>query len=336
MVKKSLTPFKGPKVETIIGAKKERSPKTPKKSEKKLKALIEQSTDLTVNSPLVSPSKKIKKKSFHVIDMPEEFGTPGTPTSLKKKKKLSTIKMAETESPLVTEPKKKKRSQVAEAESSNAPDGTPRDKKLKKKSKGPAGDNSGEMETLTPAPKKIKKSAVATEEIPEQPQPVSSKKNLTKSGDLQKPAGAADGVVAEGTPKEGAGKSEGAKKKKRNRGKKTVKDHSAYTLFVGNLAFDTTEEDVRDHFGKKGLNVLRVFFPKDKDTNLMKGFAFVDLPDNDQYNKGLQMNGSFINNRRVRVQFTMPGNKSTPGRTKAIKKTLFKYAGLNKKGIAFK
>ncbi|CAB3364580.1 Hypothetical predicted protein [Cloeon dipterum] len=239
MVKKSLTPFKGPKVETIIGAKKERSPKTPKRSEKKLKTLIEQSTDVTVNSPLVSLSKKTKKKSFQVIDMPEEFGTPGTPTSLKKKK-LSTIKITETESPLVTEPKKKKRSQVAEpeAESSNAPDGTPREKKLKKKSKGPAGDNSGEMETLTPALKKIKKSAVATEEVPEQPQPVSSKKKATKSGDLHKPAAAADGVVAEETPKEGAGKSEREKKKKRNRGKKTVKDHSAYTLFVGNLAFE--------------------------------------------------------------------------------------------------
>ena len=49
-------------------------------------------------------------------------------------------------------------------------------------------------------------------------------------------------------------------------------------LFVGNLSYDATEEEVRDHFAQAGP-VSRVFIPLDRDTGRPRGFAFVEFSD---------------------------------------------------------
>ena len=50
-------------------------------------------------------------------------------------------------------------------------------------------------------------------------------------------------------------------------------------LFVGNLPYDATEEDIRAHFSTAG-NVLNVFVPLDRETGRKRGFAFVEFNDN--------------------------------------------------------
>lgn len=47
-------------------------------------------------------------------------------------------------------------------------------------------------------------------------------------------------------------------------------------LFVGNLPYDATEEDIRAHFSTAG-NVLNVFVPLDRETGRKRGFAFVEF-----------------------------------------------------------
>src|SRR5262245_29640886 len=49
-------------------------------------------------------------------------------------------------------------------------------------------------------------------------------------------------------------------------------------LFVGNLPYDATEEDIRAHFSTAG-NVLNVFVPLDRETGRKRGFAFVEFND---------------------------------------------------------
>ena len=49
-------------------------------------------------------------------------------------------------------------------------------------------------------------------------------------------------------------------------------------LFVGNLPYDATEEDIRAHFSTAG-NVLNVFVPLDRETGRKRGFAFVEYSD---------------------------------------------------------
>ena len=47
-------------------------------------------------------------------------------------------------------------------------------------------------------------------------------------------------------------------------------------LFVGNLPYDATEEEIRSHFSTAG-NVLNVFVPVDRETGRKRGFAFVEF-----------------------------------------------------------
>lgn len=48
-------------------------------------------------------------------------------------------------------------------------------------------------------------------------------------------------------------------------------------LFVGNLHFDATEEDLRDFFAEAGHPVTDVKIMTDRDTGKARGFGFVTL-----------------------------------------------------------
>jgi RNA recognition motif-containing protein len=48
------------------------------------------------------------------------------------------------------------------------------------------------------------------------------------------------------------------------------------TIYVGNLAFRATESDLRDVFGEYG-EIKRVVVPTDRETGRVRGFAFVEL-----------------------------------------------------------
>lgn len=49
-------------------------------------------------------------------------------------------------------------------------------------------------------------------------------------------------------------------------------------LYVGNLSFSSTEEDVRNHFAPYG-EVLQVNLITDRETGRLRGFGFVEMDD---------------------------------------------------------
>src|SRR5262245_9269597 len=51
-------------------------------------------------------------------------------------------------------------------------------------------------------------------------------------------------------------------------------------LFVGNLPYDATEEDLRQHFSSVGA-LSYVFIPLDRETGKKRGFAFVEFADSE-------------------------------------------------------
>jgi cold-inducible RNA-binding protein len=59
-------------------------------------------------------------------------------------------------------------------------------------------------------------------------------------------------------------------------------------LFVGNLPYDATEDDIRAHFSSAG-NVLNVFVPLDRETGRKRGFAFVEYNDNAQAQEAIRL-----------------------------------------------
>ena len=48
------------------------------------------------------------------------------------------------------------------------------------------------------------------------------------------------------------------------------------SIYVGNLAYEVTEEDLNEVFAEYG-SVRRVHLPADRDTGRMRGFGFVEM-----------------------------------------------------------
>ena len=75
------------------------------------------------------------------------------------------------------------------------------------------------------------------------------------------------------------------------------------TLRVTNLSEDTTDEDLRDLFGRFG-RISRVFLAKDRDTNRTKGFAFVSFYDREDAIRAMEkLDKKGYDNLIIRVEF---------------------------------
>ena len=58
-------------------------------------------------------------------------------------------------------------------------------------------------------------------------------------------------------------------------------------LFVGNLPYDASEEEIREHFSTVG-NLSYVSIPLDRETGKKRGFAFVEFADAQQAQEAIQ------------------------------------------------
>jgi|SRR5271155_207635 len=62
----------------------------------------------------------------------------------------------------------------------------------------------------------------------------------------------------------------------------------ATKLFVGNLPFTTTENDLQDHFGQAGT-VIAINVMQDRATGRSRGFAFVEMGSQEEATKAISM-----------------------------------------------
>ena len=77
--------------------------------------------------------------------------------------------------------------------------------------------------------------------------------------------------------------------------------HMNQRLYVGNLAFDTTEDTIRTAFAQFG-EVTEVKLMLDRETGQSRGFSFVTMGDNQAAAKAVsQMNGHMLDGRSLRV-----------------------------------
>lgn len=77
-------------------------------------------------------------------------------------------------------------------------------------------------------------------------------------------------------------------------------------LYVGNLSYSTTEDDLRQLFSQAG-NVKSVSVIKDRDTGRSKGFAFVEMGSDDDAQKAIsQFNGQSFQDRSLKVNVARP------------------------------
>ncbi len=77
-------------------------------------------------------------------------------------------------------------------------------------------------------------------------------------------------------------------------------------LFVGNLSYNTTEDDLRSLFAQAGT-VTSVAVITDRDTGRSKGFAFVEMSSQSEAEQAIKLfNGSMLDNRAVKVDIARP------------------------------
>ncbi|MBA3722937.1 MAG: RNA-binding protein [Parachlamydiaceae bacterium] len=72
-------------------------------------------------------------------------------------------------------------------------------------------------------------------------------------------------------------------------------------LFVGNLSWNTSEDDLQEHFGACG-KVKSVKIITDKNTGKSKGFGFVEMETMDEANAAIQkLHDKSLHDRSLRV-----------------------------------
>ncbi|MHB8733795.1 MAG: RNA recognition motif domain-containing protein [Terriglobales bacterium] len=84
-------------------------------------------------------------------------------------------------------------------------------------------------------------------------------------------------------------------------------------IFVGNLSFQTTESDLRTAFEAYGT-VDRVSIMTDRDTGRSRGFAFVEMSDDNQGEAAINaLNGSSLDGRNLNVNVAKPKTERSGG-----------------------
>ena len=77
-------------------------------------------------------------------------------------------------------------------------------------------------------------------------------------------------------------------------------------LFVGNLPFQTNEQELRELFAQHG-SVGEVSIPTDQYTGRARGFAFVEMADDSQARAAIEtLNGTNLGGRTIAVNEARP------------------------------
>jgi RNA recognition motif-containing protein len=73
-------------------------------------------------------------------------------------------------------------------------------------------------------------------------------------------------------------------------------------LYVGNLSYNVTEQELREVFAEGGRNVVEVKIVMDRDTGRPRGFAFVEMGTEDDANNVISsLTGREIQGRPINV-----------------------------------
>ena len=77
-------------------------------------------------------------------------------------------------------------------------------------------------------------------------------------------------------------------------------------IYVSNLSFNVTDEDLRDYFAEYG-EVTSAKVIMDKFTNKSRGFAFVEMSDDEAAKKAIQkLDGASVDGRTIGVSVAKP------------------------------
>ena len=84
-------------------------------------------------------------------------------------------------------------------------------------------------------------------------------------------------------------------------------------LYVGNLSYQTTDDDLRALFAKAGT-VTSVAVIKDRDSGASKGFGFVEMTTQAEAQNAIKMLDNYqMGERALKVNFAKPKEERSSG-----------------------
>lgn len=84
-------------------------------------------------------------------------------------------------------------------------------------------------------------------------------------------------------------------------------------IFVGNLNYETTEDEIRSLFEQFG-SVERVSLITDRDTGRPRGFGFVEMPNDEEGDRAIQeLNGVAMSGRQLNINEARPRSPRPAG-----------------------
>ena len=90
-------------------------------------------------------------------------------------------------------------------------------------------------------------------------------------------------------------------------------NHMSNKLFVGNLSFNTTENDLQDAFAAFGT-VTEANLMMDRETGRARGFGFITMSTPEEAKKAIEgMNGKSIDGRALTVNLAKPREERSSG-----------------------
>jgi len=105
-----------------------------------------------------------------------------------------------------------------------------------------------------------------------------------------------------------------------------------FVLFVGNLSYEATPEDIKKHFLTKVSEVRSVRVPTKPGSSTPRGFGYVEVTNETDYEKALSLHNTDLNGRRLNVEYTRGGSKSVGNRPEIVSKNK-KLHAMRKQGM---
>ncbi len=91
------------------------------------------------------------------------------------------------------------------------------------------------------------------------------------------------------------------------------------SIYVGNLSYEVTEDDLREVFQEYG-SVKRVYLPTDRESGRMRGFGFVEMETEEEEDNAIEtLDGASWMGRNMKVNKARPreNNNNRPNRRRS-------------------
>ena len=87
-------------------------------------------------------------------------------------------------------------------------------------------------------------------------------------------------------------------------------DKNQSTIFIGNLPFSTTEDELKRLFDKFGT-IVKIHIPTNRETGQPRGFAFLEFSTEDAAQSALANDGTEVNGRNMKVSIALGKKESS-------------------------